>query len=74
MPSCPSCPGAQVDYDSTTGSSYCTLCGAVCFLVCVMIDVVQVLEESTITAEIGFVESGDGSSRMVGQFISQDRG
>jgi hypothetical protein len=32
-----------------------------------------VLEESTITAEVAFVEGGDGSARMVGQFVSAER-
>ena len=57
---CPNCPDAPVEYDSATGSSYCTVCGTV-------------LEESTISADITFVEGGDGSSRMVGQFVSAER-
>eukprot|EP00158_Paraphelidium_tribonemae_P004312 Partr_v1_DN26686_c1_g1_i2_m69317 putative BRF1 homolog, subunit of RNA polymerase III transcription initiation factor IIIB (S. cerevisiae) len=57
---CPNCPGAAIEYDNATGSSYCTQCGAV-------------LEESTITSELTFMEGGDGSARMVGQFVSAER-
>jgi transcription initiation factor TFIIIB Brf1 subunit/transcription initiation factor TFIIB len=32
MVSCPNCPGAQVEYDNATGSSYCTICGTVSLL------------------------------------------
>ncbi|KAI3629629.1 hypothetical protein MIR68_011064 [Amoeboaphelidium protococcarum] len=57
---CESCPGSIIEYDSTTGSSYCTSCGVV-------------VEENTITSEVTFIEGGDGSSRMIGQFVAQDR-
>jgi hypothetical protein len=32
-----------------------------------------VLEENGITSELTFVEGGDGSSRMVGTFVSSER-
>ncbi len=56
---CKNCPGARVEHDPTTGASCCTVCGTV-------------LEENSISAEVAFLEGSDGSSKMIGSFLSSE--
>lgn len=54
---CPHCKSSELDTDPARGDTVCTGCGSV-------------LEENTIVSEVAFVSNSDGSSSMVGQFVS----
>lgn len=54
---CPHCKSSELDVDPSRGDTVCMNCGSV-------------LEENTIVSEVSFVANSDGSSSMVGQFVS----
>lgn len=57
---CTVCGGSNLEHDPATGSSFCTVCGAV-------------LEENTIVSELTFGETDGGQAILHGQFVS-DKG
>lgn len=59
--SCPSCHGANIEFDASQGSSVCVDCGTV-------------LEENVVVSEVTFAELSTGASVLQGQFISSERG
>lgn len=58
MSSCPKCGSSELS--SEDSSTVCTHCG-------------YVLAENNITSDVTFAEGGDGSSNVVGQFVSDTR-
>nr|XP_039248535.1 transcription factor IIIB 90 kDa subunit-like [Styela clava] len=54
---CPHCKCSELDVDPARGATVCMGCGTV-------------LEENSIVSEVSFMENADGSSSMVGQFVS----
>lgn len=57
---CTVCGGNSLEHDPASGSSFCTICGAV-------------LEENTIVSELTFGETDGGQAILHGQFVS-DKG
>ena len=56
---CPNCRSSEFDVDPARGDTVCTNCGIV-------------LEENAIVSEVTIQENADGSSSVVGQFVSSE--
>lgn len=56
---CPHCKSSDLDTDPSRGDTVCMNCGSV-------------LEENTIVSEVTIQENADGSSSVVGQFVSTE--
>lgn len=56
---CPHCKSSDLDVDPARGDTVCMGCGSV-------------LEENAIVSEVSFAENADGSSSVVGQFVSTE--
>lgn len=56
---CPYCKSSDLDTDPARGDTVCMGCGSV-------------LEENTIVSEVQVQENADGSSSVVGQFVSSE--
>ena len=56
---CPYCKSSDLDTDPARGDTVCMGCGSV-------------LEENTIVSEVQVQENADGSSSVVGQFVSNE--
>ena len=56
---CPHCQSSEFDVDPARGDTVCTNCGIV-------------LEENAIVSEVTIQENADGSSSVVGQFVSSE--
>lgn len=56
---CPHCQSSELDVDPSRGDTVCMGCGSV-------------LEENAIVSEVSFAENADGSSSVVGQFVSTE--
>lgn len=58
---CPNCGSHEIASDGASGTCFCTECGTV-------------VEEGTIVNEVSFNENANGSSSVVGQFVSSTGG
>lgn len=56
---CPNCQSSEFDVDPARGDTVCTSCGIV-------------VEENAIVSEVTIQENSDGSSSVVGQFVSSE--
>jgi len=56
---CPHCKSSDLDVDGSRGNTVCMNCGSV-------------LEENSIVSEVTIQENADGSSSVVGQFVSSE--
>ena len=56
---CPHCKSSDFDVDPSRGDTVCTNCGIV-------------VEENAIVSELTMQENADGSSTVVGQFVSSE--
>jgi len=54
---CPNCNSTDIDTDASRGDSACMQCG-------------YIMAQNAIVSEVGFVEGADGSSSVLGQFVS----